>query len=555
MAPGSTKLTGSDSNLKAAFLGIATPSNVAQLLDVPLTTLYFYAYKKQNYASFQLKRACGTPRTIYAPVTPLKIVQRKLSQVLYAAYGTRSPVHGFARNRSIKSNAARHLGAQWILNFDLKDFFPTIHFGRVLGLFKGKPYVLPHDAAVLMAKICCHDGALPIGAPTSPIVANMICAKLDSELKALTWGCGCKYTRYADDITISTRATTFDKKIVSKSTVSGEWEISDEIKSVIKNNDFTINPAKTRVRNRQSSLEITGVRINSGLNVSRKLLRQIRAMLHAWEIHGEAATEQEHRAKFERKQYANGSPAFRDVVRGKIEFAGFIRGRDNRQYVQLLQRFLKLAGARAQPILVGPNTHESVIRQAVWLLMDKKQDFQGTAFAVEGNRLLTAAHNTNQIIFASRPAFDGKTYFADIVERNDELDIAEIRIKADLPVQFALATEERISLMQSVCVAGFPRYFINDSVGFRFGRVVQERYYASIKHKDPNNTIVLVKHFIVDADIVKGNSGGPVLDDKNRVIGVAVKGLDSPGSLGENDELSSFVPITRSSLPSKATQP
>jgi RNA-directed DNA polymerase len=177
----SLKLEKSEEELRSEFLALTSPKDVAILLDVPYKTLAFYIHKKQNYQKFELKRATGKPRVISVPVSPLKIIQRKLAQILYAVYGSRSVVHGFARGRSIRSNAVRHIGAQWVLNFDLKDFFPTIHFGRVLGLFLGKPYELPEPVAKTLARICCFEGMLPIGAPTSPVVANMICAKMDSE--------------------------------------------------------------------------------------------------------------------------------------------------------------------------------------------------------------------------------------------------------------------------------------------------------------------------------------------------------------------------------------
>ena len=537
VAPLTTNLNKSDKDLKTAFLALSTPETIADLLEIPFQTLCFYLFKKQNYSNFLLRRASGTFRVISAPQTPLKIIQRKLSQVLYAVYGSRSVVHGFVKGKSIKSNAKRHLNANWILNFDLTNFFPTIHFGRVLGLFAGNPYKLPKDVAVFLARICCHEGSLPIGAPTSPIVANMVCAKLDCELKALAWSCGCIYTRYADDISISTKSIALDKRICDKNASTKQWEISEEILEIMKDNGFQINPSKTRVRGRRSRMEVTGIRINSRLNVSRTFHRQLRSMLHAWETYGEELAQKEHRDRYEQKQYSDKSPAFRDVLRGKIEFFGFIRGRDDRLYVYLLQRFQKLSGSNAQPIVIGPSTHESVIRQGIWLLHDKNEDNQGTAFAIQGGRLFTAAHNTDHILWASRPGYDSKKYLVEIVQRNDDLDIAEIKIPSFLPVQFAFGRVEAITLMTSICVAGFPNYHTNDSVGFRFGKIVQERHYMSIKH------------FIVDADIVKGNSGGPVLDEKNRVIGIAVKGLEIPGKLGQNDQLSSFVPIGPSSIP------
>ncbi len=171
------------------------------------------------------------------------------------------------------------------------------------------------------------------------------------------------------------------------------------------------------------------------------------------------------------KQREKGEPSYRDILRGKIEFIGFIKQRNDRIYVNLLQRLQALSQAHAKPILIGPSTHESVIRQAIWLLYDKSEDVQGTAFAVQGNRLLTAAHNTNQFMWASRPSFSDQKFLVDIVHRNDELDIAEIKIPSFLPVQFSLASLSQINLQTPVCVVGFPKYHQKDSVAFRFGKI------------------------------------------------------------------------------------
>lgn len=552
MAPKTLELKISEDQMRAAFGALASPKEVADLLEVEYKTLCFYLYKKQNYAEFELKRASGKPRIISAPVTPLKIIQRKLAQVLYAAYGSRSVVHGFAKGRNIRTNAKRHLGAEWVLNFDLQDFFPTIHFGRVAGLFAGKPYKLPKEVAETLARICCHKGALPIGAPTSPVVANMICGKMDSQLKALAWSTGCTYTRYADDISISTKAIVLDEKIAKRNASTRRWEIGKEILDIVTKNSFQINQSKTRVRGRQSSMEVTGVRINSGLNVSLRLYRQVRAMLHAWEKFGEDLAQTEHQAKYHTKQHNGKVPAFRDILRGKIEFIGFIRGRDDRIYLKLLQRIQKLGGLKAQPVTIGQSTHESVIRQCIWLLTDKIDGHQGTAFAVGGGRLLTAAHNVDHQLVASRPDFDKVEYPVSVVKRDDNLDVAEIWIPIPLPVQLTFAANPQINLKMPICVLGFPDYHDGDSVAFRYGKIVQERWYKSGTSSQP----IPVQHFIVDADIVKGNSGGPVLDENNRVIGIAVKGVSVPSLLSKTDQLSSFVPINQGFLsppPTKKT--
>jgi RNA-directed DNA polymerase len=149
--------------------------------------------------TFRLRKRTGGYRVISRPNGPLIIIQRKLNQVLRAAYSARSPVHGFVRHKSIVTNARRHLQKRLVLNFDLENFFPSIHFGRVKGLFQGKGYMLPEQVATTLAQICCDKGVLPIGAPTSPVLSNMVCAQMDSRLKRLAMGSGCTYTRYADD--------------------------------------------------------------------------------------------------------------------------------------------------------------------------------------------------------------------------------------------------------------------------------------------------------------------------------------------------------------------
>ena len=537
MAHPSLKLTLADDELRSRFLALKTRDDVADLLDVPLKTLCFYAYKKQNYLDFAIPKKSGQSRIISAPHTALKIIQRKLSQVLYAVYGSRGPVHGFARDRSIKSNATVHLGSTWVLNFDLKDFFSSIHFGRVAGMFAGKPYMLPKDIANFLAQLCCHNGALPTGAPTSPIVANMIAARLDSQLKTAAWASGCKYTRYADDMTFSTRQSVLPQSVVLRDPLSKNWVLSAEIVTIIESNSFAVNPYKTRVRSRHSTQEVTGVRINSGLNVSKDLLRQIRMLLRVWEKHGETIA-QDVLLKRPPKGNKNQNPKVRDVLLGKIEFVGFVRGRQNRSYVKLLQRYQACSGfKKPKPIAVMAGTHTDVIQQAVWLLYDKHETVQGSAFAVEGGCLLTAAHNLDDFMWASRPGFDPSTWLVTQIHRDDERDIASVSIDAHLPVVLRLAGDVPISLGSKVCVIGFPHHHVGDSVAFRDGRVVQERKYLG------------VPHFIVDADIVKGNSGGPVLDEHNKVLGIAVKGLSTPGTLTDGDQLSSFIPITKELFP------
>ena len=207
-------LTDSDSELRRKFLALRSRSDVAALLQVTEQDLIYLLYRpRPRYRVFKMPKRAGGKREISSPVGSLGILQRKLNQVLQAVYRPRRAAHGFARGRSIRTNAAVHAGRRVILNLDLEDFFPTIHFGRVRGMLEAPPYGLPRAAAQVLAQICTADRVLRQGAPTSPVVSNMICAKLDSELGRLAQGGRCFYTRYADDITFSTSRSVFPNSL------------------------------------------------------------------------------------------------------------------------------------------------------------------------------------------------------------------------------------------------------------------------------------------------------------------------------------------------------
>lgn len=529
----SVRLSESENTLRLQFSALKTRDDVAKLLDITPRDLRFYLFRAKSYRRFEIAKRSGGTRTISAPANALKIIQRKLNQVLQAVYGLRSPVHGFIRKRSIRTNAARHLGAKWLVNFDLGDFFPSIYFARVKGLFEHKPYNLPREVANTLAQICCHENVLPAGAPTSPIVANMICARMDRELRDFAKRVNFVYTRYADDITFSTRKAELDDAVAYRDPATKAWVMGQEIREIVGANRFTINRTKTRVRDKSGRQEVTGLGINKGLNVSRSLIREVRSMLHAWERYGEAPAEAEFQLRCDRKQRAKAPASFKAVLRGKIEFIGFVRGRTDALYLKLLTRFLSRDERfKAKPVLVDERTHREVISRAVWLLVSETNDIAGTAFAIEGGTLLTAEHCVKTEMFAMQPQYDRELYRVKVIRKDANIDVAEISIEARLVVQFRLGNDLQLASGSGITLVGFPRYRDGDTVAIRAGSITQGRNYQG------------VPHFVIDADIVHGNSGGPVLDARNNVVGIAVRGVEVPGRFGQNDELSSFVPIS-----------
>jgi RNA-directed DNA polymerase len=341
-------LTASNEDLREQFFALRTPEDVAKLLDIEYSHLVYHLYVekrlKQRYKTFSISKRSGGTRKITAPITGLKIIQQKLNQVLQQVYRLKPCVHGFVLERNIVTNAKTHAKQRYIFNVDLKDFFPSINFGRVRGVFQATPYKLDPSVATVLAQICCFDNELPQGAPTSPIVSNMICAKMDSELQQLAKKHRCIYTRYADDITFSTSMPAFPIVLATINSV-GQVEVGSELNRIITENGFIINPDKVRLQTKNHRQEVTGLTVNQKPNVRRKYIRQIRAMLYAWEKFGLDDAEAEFLGKYDRKNRSlyKDKPSFKQVVKGKIEFLGMVRGKSDLVYLRFRKQLRSLA--------------------------------------------------------------------------------------------------------------------------------------------------------------------------------------------------------------------
>lgn len=333
--------------LRARFLDLTTSRDIAKLLVVPYESLVYRLYKVpeiNRYKKFALLKKSGGIRTISAPQGSLKIMQRKLSQVLYSVYIPKPSVHGFTPEKSIVSNAIAHTKKKFVLNIDLKDFFPSINFGRVRGMFMANPYNLGSEVATVLAQICCYDNQLPQGAPTSPIVSNMICAKLDSQLQRLAKEHRCTYTRYADDITLSTTLPNFPASLAFPVLEEKKVKLGNLLISIIEANGFKLNEKKIRLQSRRERQEVTGLTVNDFPNISRQFIRQVSAMLHAWEKFGLQAVEQRYRenyAKYPTRPSKEVSP-FVEVLHGKINFIGMVKGKEHPTYKKYSSQYRNL---------------------------------------------------------------------------------------------------------------------------------------------------------------------------------------------------------------------
>lgn len=332
---------------KAAFFALKTRRDVAILLDYRYDGLVYQLYKtpeENKYETFFVPKKSGELRAIHAPSLTIKHIQRRLNEVLQSVYLPKPVVFGFTSGKNIVENASKHKKKNWVLNIDLDNFFPSINFGRVRGMFMHKPYDLPDEVATTLAKICCFDNSLPQGAPTSPVVSNMICAKMDSQLQDLAWKYRCFYTRYADDMTFSTTLRRFPVEIATVNSVLS-IELGQALTTIIQQNGFEINKGKVRAFAYFQRQEVTGLTVNKFPNVRRKYVMQIRSMLHAWDKKGLQTAETEHYELYDNKHRAPSKttyPSYKKILRGKIDFLGMVKGHNNSKYLEFKREYLRL---------------------------------------------------------------------------------------------------------------------------------------------------------------------------------------------------------------------
>lgn len=329
-----------------AFLTTETKRELAEALDIEYKILSYNLYKlpdSKKYTEFEIPKRNGGKRLICAPNSGIKYIQKKLSEILLEIYPVKSCVHSYIKNKGIVSNSEQHKRKKFLVNIDLKDFFPSINFGRVRGIFKSHPFKFEEDIATTLAQICCYKKSLPQGAPTSPILSNYVCRKLDNQLMRLAKKNRFTYSRYADDITFSTNVYPPMKQLgIIK---DYKFVLSKEIKQTIEQNDFKINTKKIRYATKYNRQVVTGLTVNEFSNVSRKYINNIRAMLNAWEKYGLEKAAEEHFLKYNHRGWLpfDQKVTFEKMLAGKIGFVGMVRGKDNEIYQRLCERIKKLS--------------------------------------------------------------------------------------------------------------------------------------------------------------------------------------------------------------------
>lgn len=307
-----------------------------------------YSKKGHSYTTFSIPKKSGGVRNISAPNPRLMILLKGIGILLESVYQPTACVMGFLHGRSVVHNASAHLGQNYILNLDLKDFFPSITGGRIYGKLSSEPYCFSKEVAQIIATACTisettGDPAnhstksfLPQGSPASPIITNIICESLDKRLTKLAAKYHLRFTRYADDITFSSMHTA----MFGENIYSDDSNFFNELRKAIEQQGFTINEGKTRLQKKGSRQEVTGLIVGDKVNVTRKYIKDLDIILYVWEKFGYSAAFARLGKDYDLKGKRRTSlPRLEQVVNGKLNYLKMVKGQNDPVYMKYRKAF------------------------------------------------------------------------------------------------------------------------------------------------------------------------------------------------------------------------
>ena len=222
--------------------------------------------KEDFYKKYMIPKRNGKMRIIHEPMPNLKEIQTWILDNILMAPGVLKDVShvvtAFVPHRDIIDNATPHVGKRTVVCMDLKDFFTSVRWIQVYAVFADLGY--GKDVSGMLAHLCTLDGVLPQGAPTSPMLSNLVMRRIDKMIYEHCQDHDITYTRYADDLTFSS-----NRRI--------EYgQLMGYVKTVMGNAGFSVNEEKTKVFHRNQSQNVTGIVVNDHIQVGRNYRKKIR---------------------------------------------------------------------------------------------------------------------------------------------------------------------------------------------------------------------------------------------------------------------------------------
>lgn len=525
---------------------ISTFDQIAKALDISTGYLRRLLFEERGnfYTEIEIPKKNGDSRKIFVPSGELLQLQKKLNMILISSFNPSSRAFGFVQGRSTVQNASLHLKKKYILNIDLLNFFPSISSGRVRSMFINY-FKLSSIVASTLTNLCCHpDGFLPQGAPTSPTISNILCKTLDKDLINLSRKSGkITYSRYADDITFSTNSK-FSSKLVRKN--NGEICLGNDLIEIVEKNGFEINHSKTRLQKNSQHQEVTGIKVNRKLNVDRRFIRKIRAMLFSIESNLDDLSIPA--TKFAESDYKGDSiEHLMKVIKGMISYVGMVRGKNDTLYIGLAKRFNKLLVVdylkNEKPIAIDSGLYNlpnlvCVVPQTklqLWKKVNEIDDFldtdygQGTGFLIKGIGIVSNYHVFEFVIESIRNGYLPREteYFVNLrfgAKQSQKVSARISFFSKELDLVILIPEDQSIlnngferelrepEQNERITLLGYPDFSEGDQLKMERGDYLRTTFSEK------------VEMYEISPIIFAGNSGGPIINKNDKVIGIATEG-------------------------------
>lgn len=374
---------------------------------------------KKSYRTFVIPKKSGGTRTISAPTRMLKSLLTYTNRILQAFYEAPECVMGFVPSKSVVDNAEKHVGKHYVLNTDLKDFFPSISKSRIWATLKCPPFSFNDTIADAIAGLCCteveKDGdtivVLPQGSPCSPILTNIVCRNLDRQLSRLAGKYHISYSRYADDITFSSDHNVYQE----------DGDFRKELQKVITKEHFIFNDKKTRLQKKGGRQEVTGLIVSDRVNVPRDYVRGLDNLLYIWEKYGYKDAFTSFMKHYSPKQNLNGgTPSMESVIEGKLMYLKMVKGEDDPVWKKLQKRFAKLAGKRRK-------RGEDIDYINVYSISSFEESFEcEVSFSIDGDKISASFILNGREIPVSISKYC-RTRLGSILESGDEKSLEKFK--------------------------------------------------------------------------------------------------------------------------------
>lgn len=455
---------------------------------------------------------------------------------------------GFVSGRGIRQNAESHVQKRTVINIDLEDFFSQVHFGRIYGALQSKPYCLSKEVAQAIAQISCFKGVLPQGAPTSPILTNIVCRSLDNCLIQLARENRCSFSRYADDITFSTYSGNIPSDIVY--TDDTGLVIGEKLSNLLSSNGFIANRKKISIYNNSCRQQVTGLTVNDKVNVPRSYIRKLRVILYRCIKNGVYCTVKEY-VKLglcsskrildiidDEKKKDDVETWFLSVLRGKLLYLKSIRGNNDLLYLSYAEQYNQIANSDCFDVSFLENTRKQ-IEDNIYLIESLDEGNQGSAFYLDGIGIITSYHVIeNGSLFSvskyykNKPkqkiadfSSDGKFIFKD-----HDIDYVVLPFKDYQGIPYKIGDSQILKTGEAVITIGYPDHFEGNSINKQRCEITSSiKYHGGIM-------------YTIKGIIAHGYSGGIVLNEKNEVVGL-IKGGVIDANDAERENKQGFVPI------------